>query len=687
MILKQEDILFIKNTFQNMKSKKDLLSLLNFVKPLIYGKNSESFGLHHLNYHANSHFSNRYYIFSIKKKSGTERIIHSPNDGLKAIQRCLNLIFQTIYDVNPAATGFIRGKSIVDNANIHSGSYYVYNIDLKDFFSSIDQARLWGRLQHPPFNLNKKKGKLEIANIISSLCCQKMEVERLSNEGEWEIVERNVLPQGAPTSPTMINIICQQLDFYLSAVAKRFGLRYTRYADDITFSSMHDVYKQNGDFLNELHRIIKSQNFHIKESKTRLQKQGYRQEVTGLKVNAKVNVKTKYVKQLRLWLYYWESYGYEKANSYFISQYREDKGHTKNSLTNIEQVIRGKLNFLKMVKGSDNGTYIKLKKRFDNLCPKEKFEFPIVEVNSHDVSHKPIETVSFLKYFKYDNIYSFKGLVHKPTDETDFDYLKLLKDSTKQFSEIIHGSNGKINLPKKLIDETQNFFRILSSSGLEYYLKTNNHPLDNNDVGSRIQDFKKNYRFGNERSESSILSDLIINVAKSRTFSNQNLNITYSFGERNNSELFNLNQIKFVPTVERFQSKANFFTWVPNVRIALSNVFDSILKHSNIEGSRDFTSIDKVIEIELKREMNGKNIQIELSILDKDSVFTGEINNVFLDFRREFLDILKGICDFKIQFSTIENHVYECRILPYAEKLEEVSHPLGGFKYIFTFYD
>lgn len=100
-------------------------------------------------------------------------------------------------------------------------------------------------------------------------------------------------------------MICERLDIRLSGVAKRFGLKYSRYADDITFSSMHNVYQKDSEFLIEIARIITDQNFHIKESKTRLQKQGFRQEVTGLIVNDKPNVNKRYISQLRMWIYCW----------------------------------------------------------------------------------------------------------------------------------------------------------------------------------------------------------------------------------------------------------------------------------------------------------------------------------------------------------------------------------------------
>jgi retron-type reverse transcriptase len=176
---------------------------------------------------------------------------------------------QCVFEPHPAATGFVRNKSIVDNARAHVGKQYVFNTDLKDFFPSIDQARFWGRLQHPPFNLSKEEGKLELANRIAALCCTELEVERKHN-GQWIKEKRPVLPQGAPTSPTISNVIAKSLDYKLTGLAKRFSCKYTRYADDLTFSSQHHVYKKARAFRTELNRIIESENFHIKESKTRL---------------------------------------------------------------------------------------------------------------------------------------------------------------------------------------------------------------------------------------------------------------------------------------------------------------------------------------------------------------------------------------------------------------------------------
>lgn len=410
MILTPEFKFQVQTAFKEMQSKSDFLELLNIAKQMMYGDKTVPFSEKQLNYFItkdsqviksrvdfridlskfepfieenvviekkNINRKDCYVPFIIKKKSGQDRTIHAPVKGLKEFQKALNIILQCLHEPHTAATGFVIGKSIVDNAKKHIGQTYVYNIDLKDFFPSVDRSRVWGRLLVAPFNLGTTVERKNIANFIATLCCTPMEVERFK-EGNWIKVITSVLPQGAPTSPTLTNIICEKLDKRLSGVAKRFGLNYSRYADDITFSSKHNAYEvsptkvekifvSGSTFDCEVRKIITEQNFHIKETKVRLQKRGYRQEVTGLVVNDKINVTRRYVKQLRQWLYLWERYGYDKSYAIFLNIYLADKGHVKSEQPNMAMVIEGKLLYLKMVKGADDGTYLKLKKRFDLL--------------------------------------------------------------------------------------------------------------------------------------------------------------------------------------------------------------------------------------------------------------------------------------------------------------------------------
>src|SRR5690606_26471650 len=137
----------------------------------------------------------------------------------------------------------------------------------------------------------------------------------------------------------------------------------------ISFSSQSNIFN-NDAFLNELHRIIEDQQLEINPKKTRLQKSGFKQEVTGLIVNEKVNVNSRYIKQLRMWLYYWEKYGYVKAEQVFRKDYAIDKANVKRKHPHFRNVLMGKLEYLKMVKGCNDSTYLKLLNRFENLASK-----------------------------------------------------------------------------------------------------------------------------------------------------------------------------------------------------------------------------------------------------------------------------------------------------------------------------
>ena len=154
MNLEQEHIVKIRKMFAAMRTKTDLLNIMNYAKPILYGRNSIPFELKQLTWHANTVINpSRYESFTVEKKSGGQRIIHAPEPGLRAIQKVLNLVFQSVFQPHKAATGFTKEKSVVHNALVHAGSNYVFNIDLEDFFLSIDQARVWACFQLKPINL------------------------------------------------------------------------------------------------------------------------------------------------------------------------------------------------------------------------------------------------------------------------------------------------------------------------------------------------------------------------------------------------------------------------------------------------------------------------------------------------------------------------------------------------------
>ena len=342
-----------------LKTKMDLLNLLNALKKEDLGKDYHRFTLAQLNYYCNPNRTphKRYRNFTIPKKSGGVRNISAPVRGLKSMLTYLNIVLQAMYQPTDAAMGFVPGRSIADNAAMHTCRNYVFNTDLKDFFPSIQQPRIWKILQLKPFSLNK-----ELASVIAGLCC----MQDANGNG--------VLPQGSPCSPILTNIVCRNLDRRLTGLAKRFNLKYSRYADDITFSSDYNVFQDDSEFMNEFMRIVADQNFTINEKKTRLQKSGQRQEVTGLIVNKKVNIAKEYYRDIRSLLYIWSRYGKEQAYAKFCVRYKASKAYNakKKGMPSMPAVISGKLLYLKMVMGEDTTAYAKLRDNFLKLCPEQK---------------------------------------------------------------------------------------------------------------------------------------------------------------------------------------------------------------------------------------------------------------------------------------------------------------------------
>jgi hypothetical protein len=451
-------------SFNEINNLDDFVSLLNSFRldsesktePLIDLQTIVKYG----------HFKNdskNYHSFSITKKSGKERFIDAPKKDLKLIQRKINILLQNIYQVNKHAYGFIPGKSIFNNANIHCGSNYVYNIDLKDFFFSIRSNRIEGRLKHPPFDLNSGEKPL-IAKYIANICTKNIEYKIDDND---TLLNKRVLPQGSPASPVLSNIICQGLDFYLGRIAHKFGVKYSRYADDITFSSMHNVYQKNSPFHKEVLNTINNQGFIVNPNKVRLQKRGHRQEVTGLLVNIKPNVQKRYIKQIRHWLYFWEKYGYVKAYGLFYHNYKGDKGNVKLGTPNFENVLQGKLNFLKMIKGENNTTYKKLFERFiklqgnmpkttskiSKLSDKLRVKIESININKEGIKLNHEITIREGQLLPYSKLIS-NGDDITPVDTSEslrmFSSDPILNLTTHSYSTL--SSDQKIVFPNELFD-------------------------------------------------------------------------------------------------------------------------------------------------------------------------------------------------------------------------------------------
>lgn len=240
--------------------------------------------------------SEKYKKFSIPKKSGGVRNILAPIPDLKYLQRKLSKLLQDcIEDLNllkpdnqssPISHGFVRGQNIITNAEKHINKKNILNLDLKDFFDNFNFGRVRG------FFIKNKNFELppKIATLIAQIACHE-----------------NKLPQGSPCSPVITNLIMHSLDIRLAKLAYKNSCTYTRYADDITFSTRRNEFPSDiakvinhecilGD---KLKRKIHNFNLGINDEKTRIQYKDSRQDVTGLVVNKKVNIKLEYWRTVR----------------------------------------------------------------------------------------------------------------------------------------------------------------------------------------------------------------------------------------------------------------------------------------------------------------------------------------------------------------------------------------------------
>ena len=241
---------------------------------------------------------NLYNSFTIPKKNGGERVIHAPKKELKFLQKKLSNVLWECYlesieskskDKNfktPVLShAFEKGKSIITNSQMHRNKKYILNIDLKNFFDSFNFGRVRGFfIKDKDFTVSP-----EIATVIAQIACY-----------------QGKLPQGAPSSPIITNLISRILDYGIAKIAKKYRFTYSRYADDMTFSTNRELNsnklrasKELDNFLTELEEVIISSGFEINPKKTRLSNNMQRQEVTGLVVNKKINVKREYIKNTR----------------------------------------------------------------------------------------------------------------------------------------------------------------------------------------------------------------------------------------------------------------------------------------------------------------------------------------------------------------------------------------------------
>lgn len=237
-----------------------------------------------LAFHRDVDSGTHYHRWTVPKRDGTPRLISAPKPDLKRAQQWIRENVTEHLPVHAAAHGFLTGRSIVSNARVHAGAHVVIKLDIQGFYPTITYRRVKGLLRHA--------GVPEQAAILMALLATESPREEQQIRGKtWHVATGpRSLPQGAPTSPSVTNALCLRLDCRLTGLARMLGARYTRYADDLTFS-FHtkpgpDAPKNRiGRLFRVVNRIVREEGFAIKASKTRVMRSGARQSVTGLVVN------------------------------------------------------------------------------------------------------------------------------------------------------------------------------------------------------------------------------------------------------------------------------------------------------------------------------------------------------------------------------------------------------------------
>ena len=298
----------------------------------------------------------RYYEFTIGKKRTGKRIIYAPTEQLKAIQQQLLRVLEVNYPVHRQAHGFIKGKDFVTNAALHVGKNFVFTFDIQNFFPSIKRSVVKDYFRT---NLNLTN---HTSNVLTDIVCH----------------PSGFLPQGAPTSPIITNLILYRFDQRMEALAKKYRCTYSRYADDITFSTNaaefpRAIAKPTVDGKWQVNDTIvaglKVYGLHIHPQKVHMQKPACKKVVTGVVVNEKLNVNRSYIKQIRAAIYNLQTKKHYKQEVCKVIGKHERHWHfvERKHVLQAIRVLRGQIEHIGNVRGKQDTYYVQLLKEHRSL--------------------------------------------------------------------------------------------------------------------------------------------------------------------------------------------------------------------------------------------------------------------------------------------------------------------------------
>ena len=261
-------------------------------------------------YSVSNNIDRHYTKVSVPKRNGGVRVLSVPDDFLKAIQQKINKVLLYDMPVSPYARAYRSGISLTDNAKPHIDKDWVLKLDIQKFFDSVMYSTVKERVF--PESIYS-----EPLRVLLTLLCY----------------HGDSLPQGAPTSPAISNIILYDFDMRVGKWCRGRRISYTRYCDDMTFSGFGQMQDIVGFIRNELAK----EHLFLNESKTVIAKRGMKQEVTGLVVNEKVNTPSDYRRKIRQEIYYIEKFG--------VDEHINRAGISLDSYTYLRNLL-GRVNYV-----------------------------------------------------------------------------------------------------------------------------------------------------------------------------------------------------------------------------------------------------------------------------------------------------------------------------------------------------
>lgn len=273
-------------------------------------------------YALSNHISSHYRSVLIPKRDGTARKLCIPDTLLKLVQRNILHHILDLLPVSSYATAYRKGVTIVSNVSCHTQKEKILKLDIHDFFGSIPFILVYQSVFH------SDRFPSSVGTLLTHLCCY-----------------NGCLPQGAPASAAISNLVMKPFDEYMGKWCGERGITYTRYCDDMTFSGSFEAYKVK----NKVRSFLRVIGFELNEKKTKLLLAGQRQSVTGVVVNEKPQVSKEYRTKLRQEVYYCLKFGTE---SHLAHMNPQDSG-TKESAERYLQRLLGKINFVLQVNPQD----------------------------------------------------------------------------------------------------------------------------------------------------------------------------------------------------------------------------------------------------------------------------------------------------------------------------------------------